>query len=488
MRMLPLFVLPIVAVVTIVLTQPWNTAEAAKPMDSANSSAVCVEPSESFKGKTIGQWRAEGPEGLAKLVEVMKPTIDAYIQSKATDILGRHQNPLPESDLADLLLLDQVAQQRDAYAAGLYWYTDRDEAVAEAQRTGKPILSLRMLGKLVDEYSCANSRFFRTVLYADASISKMLREQFVLHWQSVRPVPVITIDMGDGRTIKRTITGNSAHYILDPNGRVVDCLPGLYASGTFERLVQSSGEIARNLQTENDLAFAKTLAAVHKGQADQLDRAWARYMRALDSQDNPRSQQDERLKQIQAIQVLNGQNPSFMPDARQAGQIAFAGKGRVERPLVDAVLLDGAPTAQQASEDSKLWERVAVAYHSEAKMDHSSRTLMAAKAPQEKIEDAMRRAMSKAVVESPLARMVRNFEGGLAIETARNEHLLHRQLNDWFQQAKAPLDLAALNKRVYAELFLTPDEDPWLGLVPADTYSALDGGGLIEVSGQGAQR
>jgi hypothetical protein len=36
----------------------------------------------------------------------------------------------------------------------------------------------------------------------------------------------------------------------------------------------------------------------------------------------------------------------------------------------------------------------------------------------------------------------------------------------------------ALNKRVYAELFLTPGTDPWLGLVPADTYTALDGGGI----------
>jgi hypothetical protein len=33
------------------------------------------------------------------------------------------------------------------------------------------------------------------------------------------------------------------------------------------------------------------------------------------------------------------------------------------------------------------------------------------------------------------------------------------------------------NERVYAELFLTPGSDPWLGLVSPDTYLALTPGG-----------
>ena len=75
-----------------------------------------------------------------------------------------------------------------------------------------------MLGKLTDEFSCANSRFFRTALYANKEISDYLRDNFVLHWQSVRPVPRVTVDFGDGRKLERTITGNSAHYVLDAAG------------------------------------------------------------------------------------------------------------------------------------------------------------------------------------------------------------------------------------------------------------------------------
>lgn len=32
---------------------------------------------------------------------------------------------------------------------------------------------------------------------------------------------------------------------------------------------------------------------------------------------------------------------------------------------------------------------------------------------------------------------------------------------------------------VYAELFLTPKSDPWLGLKPSDAYSALDHDGVV---------
>jgi hypothetical protein len=40
-------------------------------------------------------------------------------------------------------------------------------------------------------------------------------------------------------------------------------------------------------------------------------------------------------------------------------------------------------------------------------------------------------------------------------------------------------NLDALNERVYTELFLTPSSDPWLGLMPADTYTALERGGVV---------
>jgi len=115
--------------------------------------------------------------------------------------------------------------QKDAYASHLYWYTDLDEAKRAAKAQNKPILTLRLLGNLNEEFSCANSRLFRAVLYPNSDVSKFLRENYILHWKSVRPAPRVTIDFGDGRKLERTITGNSAHYVLDADTGAVEGEP-----------------------------------------------------------------------------------------------------------------------------------------------------------------------------------------------------------------------------------------------------------------------
>ena len=151
--------------------------------------------------------------------------------------------------------LDAVCAQYDAHTSLLYWFTDLRAALAEARRTGKPVLSLRLLGRLDQALSCANSRFFRRLLYPEPRINEVLRRDFVLHWHSLRPVPKVTIDLGDGRKIEKTLTGNSVHVVLDPRGRVVDALPGLLEPATFlAQLVQ-----ARTFA----LADRRTLPALH---------------------------------------------------------------------------------------------------------------------------------------------------------------------------------------------------------------------------------
>jgi len=87
-------------------------------------------------------------------------------------------------------------------------------------------------------------------------------------------------------------------------------------------------------------------------------------------------------------------------------------------------------------------------------------------------------AVSKRVVEDPITRLVRTFQSSIALDTVRNEYVLHRQLHEWFAGGGAEADLHALNERVYAALFLTPSSDPWLGLVPPNTYTGLTNGGL----------
>ncbi|HWW62217.1 MAG TPA: hypothetical protein VN181_12675, partial [Thermoanaerobaculia bacterium] len=134
--------------------------------------------------------------------------------------------------------LDKACAQKDCRTSRLFWYTSLGDATRAAQQLGRPIIALHLLGRLDEELSCANSRFFRTMLYSDPSIAALLRDDFVLYWHSVRPVPRITIDFGDGRKIQQTITGNSAHYLLSPDGIVLDVLPGLHSPGAFREQLQ----------------------------------------------------------------------------------------------------------------------------------------------------------------------------------------------------------------------------------------------------------
>jgi hypothetical protein len=57
-------------------------------------------------------------------------------------------------------------------------------------------------------------------------------------------VPIVTIDFGDGRRITKPLTGNSLHLVIDPAGRPVDALPGLFDPETFLRLLLRAHAIA----------------------------------------------------------------------------------------------------------------------------------------------------------------------------------------------------------------------------------------------------
>ena len=139
--------------------------------------------------------------------------------------------------------VDRVAGQKYASKSKLYWYTSLTAARRASRRTGLPILSLRLLGRLDEDRSCANSRFFRAVLYRDEKISRTLRDRFVLHWQSVRDVPIATIDFGNDVTLTQPIVGNSVHLVLDQHGRPFDAMPGLVSPVVFRAWLADVNQI-----------------------------------------------------------------------------------------------------------------------------------------------------------------------------------------------------------------------------------------------------
>jgi hypothetical protein len=412
----------------------------------------------------IGRLREAGPAGLEELL-AMKKKIEEHARKTALTI----PTPAEAATLARLSdAIDRVGGAKYCTASRLYWYTDLEQAKSVAQQCSKPILTLLMLGNLSDEFSCANSRFFRTTLYSNEEIARTLRERFVLHWRSVRPVPKVTIDFGDGRKLERTLTGNSIHYVLMPDGQVVDAIPGLYGPKAFLKQITRGEALVRLLAHASAERRNAMLADFHKQQAEEVTKAWqADWQRAGGSLENQYDTAGQNAQQ-------QAQAPAVAPRAEAATRIA-APKGAVEARVVEAVNLS--KIAPEDLQDEKTWNLIASFHSDDAKLDDASRRVMREQKPL--AAAAGRLALTKRRVEDPMLRLFAAFESSIALDTVKNEYQFHRKIHQWLAAENYRPDVELLNERVYAELFLTPSSDPWLGLAPADVYTALPNGGVV---------
>src|SRR6185436_1587297 len=254
-------IVPLVAMLfTFLFWSAGLAGNAPRSLETLARAALRGTPEES--AEAVAGLRKEGPAGMEALLALAGTCPDGSCRGAGET-------------------LDRVCGVRDCADIRLFWYTDLETAKAAARAAGKPILSLRLMGRLDEELSCANSRFFRTVYYQDHEINQLLRERFVLHWRSVRPVPRVTIDFGDGTRLERTLTGNSIHYILDSRGRLIEALPGLSGPAAFRSALETAEQAARTAAGLEDAELVDWLTAHHRFQLEARSSAWSRDLAAL---------------------------------------------------------------------------------------------------------------------------------------------------------------------------------------------------------------
>ncbi len=389
-----------------------------------------VSDDSAARSAAVSELRSIGPAGLETLAGAFSAEIRRFAESGDG---GPEWNRIA-------LALDSVAMQKDAYASRLFWYTDIDAALAEAKRTNRPVLSLRMLGNLNEEFSCANSRFFRALLYSNGQISQYLRENYVLHWRSVRPVPKVTIDFGDGRKLERTLAGNSIHYILSPDGEIIDALAGLYEPDAFLGYLKRGAEMSARL---------KALSAV------QRFAALSEFRRVLFG--------ELRARRERAVAAAKIQLKEAAPNSTRAVEIG---------PLAVTKMATEAPILRDLDDNFSRFE---------PQIPAGDWTKLAAintpKIGFDTAAIAFVRRQNRELDETRFARMMANLRSLVALDTTRNEFLFHTQLLGRLDRDRKP-DLEVFNSRVYAELFRTPDSDRWLGMYTDEVYTGLDGNGI----------
>jgi len=387
--------------------------------------------------------REAGPQGLQALEQRFAKEIQ----------LHRSGAPSNERWEKVSLALNRVGGQYDNYASGLYWYTDLEKAKAAARASGRPILSLRLLGRLDEDLSCANSRFFRTTLFPSIEINQLLKQRFILHWQSVRPAPRVTITFGDGRKLERTITGNSIHYILDADGRVVDALPGLYSAPVFAAELRQAADVTQQAGNHENHDYTEHM----KSTQERLLHEWAADLSALHvafpatksmtEADLERLMDDNRWQQVAQLQVNHG----FDAGVREL----MARK----LPSVESRLLQAEQT--RVSQVSS-WGYVPLS----TEPAFPDATLAAT------------RATSKSAVEIPMLRAFTTFNKSVSLDTVKNNYMLRAKILAFLAASSTKRwSLDRINDWVYAQVFLTPRQDPWLGLASQNIFTAIDGNG-----------
>lgn len=368
--------------------------------------------------------RAAGPAGLQRLLADPHPDDEAWRAE-----------------------VDAVAAQKDAMYSGLYWYTDREAALAAAAEQGKPVLSLRMLGELTDTYSCANSRFFRTVLYANPEVAEVLERDFVLHWSSERAVPKITIDMGDGRQLVSTVTGNSAHYVLDTDGMPIDVLPGLYTPAHFLDELEQARAHFDELESLQDPRLNRLRDSARRTyHTERRNAALARL------QLTPGHDKEQALARTFTATLYDAPRarPLHLIPASDALPMAL-GKMLVEQPMTNAFLIERPPSNALHPNDLIVTETI--------ELHPITRELIRRDQPERGVEA--------------------RFANALIRDSVWNRDVLHARIHG--DMALRPdRSFEDLNAWVYANVFGTPAGDAWLGLYDPTVYSGLPGGGVTE--------
>jgi len=264
----------------------------------------------------------------------------------------------------------------------------------------------------------------------------------------VRPAPRITVDFGDGRKLERTVTGNSIHYILDSDGRLIEAIPGLYGPQVFKRELEVAEMLLRTLAGKTARERESLLKQYYSSRTNATSRAWMDDTRQFGDKIPPR------------LRVPENQGRDALTAARGA-----VTKMSTEIPMVRSIT--SASDALGRLTDEEAWKLIARLHQNDAILDKRSMSLM--------------KRQNRSLSDEEYYRMFRRFTESIALDTVRNEYMLRPQIYSWLSAGESRrANLERFNDWVYANVFLTPSFDPWLGLLSPDIYVAVDNGGATK--------
>jgi hypothetical protein len=110
------------------------------------------------------------------------------------------------------------------------------------------------------------------VLFSDDSVARFINANFEPTWETVRPVPIVKVDFGNGHIVTRTLNGNIATHVCSSDGQVLDTIPGIYTPDAYLRNLKQFRLLANYVDQEGKQKRVARLALYHAGQVDALKK------------------------------------------------------------------------------------------------------------------------------------------------------------------------------------------------------------------------
>jgi hypothetical protein len=110
------------------------------------------------------------------------------------------------------------------------------------------------------------------VLFSNDQVAQYINAAFEPVWESVRPVPIVRIDFGNGTVLTRTLHGNIATYVCTAEGQVLDVLPGIYTPASYRERLGEMQLLARYADQNGKDKREATLKDYHAIQAEALKK------------------------------------------------------------------------------------------------------------------------------------------------------------------------------------------------------------------------
>lgn len=178
------------------------------------------------------------------------------------------------------------------------------------------------------------------MLFSNEEIAKELNDRFECSWESVRKVPKIEIDFGDGKKLTRTLNGNVATYLCTSEGEVFDIFPGIGTPDEYLGRVRLGLRLHETIAALGAGSRSEAVKTYHKTMKDRVATSRPELARVAES--TRRAPDVSKMVVEKPIKdAMKGAADMIVARAETAKEpakrVPDMGKRAVERPIKDSL-------------------------------------------------------------------------------------------------------------------------------------------------------